>query len=568
MMVEKDSMPWGDKIGEPAGATKSMAHSTDSADFDQERHPRAMEPATLLYTLLLSVLGAIIGMQILTTLGVTPNTSIIGVLLAIALSRAPLRSTRSLRSIHRQNLLQTGISSSTFGAANSLLMPIGVPLLLGRADLLLPMLVGATMGMLIDLFMLYGLFDSRLFPGSAPWPVGVAAAEAILAGDKGGRRRTVLGLGALAGAIGSSGLFGLTRQLVGLSGVPMSAFGIACIGDIGALTMFGIGLILRAYSPRVVGIDLAEQYVPHGIMIGAGLVALVQALVKVTGRSTEAQKVGGEDSERTRSRRTARRFLVGGITLYIGAACLLAVAGGLVSEMSGARLAAWVLFAAVACVAAEFIVGFSAMHAGWFPAFATALLFLLTALLLGFPPVAAALLVGFVASGGPAFADAGFDFKTGWYLRGSGENRRFELEGRRQQLLSAAIGLLVGLVMVVFFHDLYFGRDLIPPVARVYAAAIQVGVDPSLGKMLLLWAVPGALIQLVGKDRQLGVLLGTGLLIPNGAAGWVVLVAIAVRLVLDKIYGPRAKSTLIVFAAGCIAGDALWTFGDSVFRLR
>jgi uncharacterized oligopeptide transporter (OPT) family protein len=517
--------------------------------------------------LLLSVLGAIIGMQILTTLGVTPNTSIIGVLLAIALSRAPLRSTRPLRSVHRQNLLQTGISSATFGAANSLLMPIGVPLLLGRADLVLPMLVGAAMGMLIDLFMLYGLFDSRLFPGSAPWPVGVAAAEAIRAGDKGGRRRTILGLGALAGAVGSSGLFGLSRHLFGIAGVPMSAFGIACIGDIGALSMFGVGLLLRAYSPGLLGIDLAERFVPHGIMIGAGLVALVQASVKVTGRSA-ATREQHEGFGRTRSTQTARRALISGFTLYVGAACLLAVIGGLVSEMSGARLFFWVVFAAIACIAAELIVGFSAMHAGWFPAFATALLFLLAASLLGFPPVAAALLVGFVASGGPAFADAGFDFKTGWCLRGFGENGAFELEGRKQQLLSAVIGLLVGLVMVGFFHDLYFGRDLFPPVARVYAATIQTGVDPSLGQTLLLWAIPGALIQFLGKDRQLGILLGTGLLVLNGAAGWVVLAAIAVRLLLGKIYGPEARRTLIIFGAGCIAGDALWTFGDSVFRLR
>ncbi len=545
-----------------------MAHSNVPEALDRGRHPRATEPPTLLYTLVLSVLGAIIGMQILTTLGITPNTSIIGVLLAIALSRAPLRSTRALRSIHRQNLLQTGISSATFGAANSLLMPIGIPLLLGRADLVLPMLVGATMGMLIDLFMLYGLFDSRLFPGSAPWPVGVAASEAILAGDEGGRRRTVLGLGALAGAVGSSGLFGLSRHLIGIAGVPMSAFGIACIGDMGALTMFGVGLLLRAYSPVLLGADLAEQFVPHGIMIGAGLVALVQASVKVMGRSAATRETHGEGFGRTRSTRTARRALIGGFTLYVGAACLLAVAGGLVSEMSWARLAAWIVFAAIACIAAEFIVGFSAMHAGWFPAFATALLFLLAALLLGFPPIAAALLVGFVASGGPAFADAGFDFKTGWNLRGFGENGLFEREGRKQQLLSAVIGLLVGLVMVGFFHDLYFGRGLYPPVARVYAATIQTGVDPSLGKTLLLWAVPGALIQFLGKDRQLGILLGTGLLVLNGAAGWVVLAAIAVRSLLGKIYGPEAKPILIVFAAGCIAGDALWTFGDSLFRLR
>ena len=81
----------------------------------------------------------------------------------------------------------------------------------------------------------------------------------------------------------------------------------------------------------------------------------------------------------------------------------------------------------VACILAEFIVGLSAMHSGWFPAFATTLIFLIIGILIGFPPVALALLVGFIASGGPAFADGGFDFRTGWLLRGLGKNVNYEL---------------------------------------------------------------------------------------------------------------------------------------------
>ena len=545
-----------------------MSNGKPLSPKEESRHPRTVEPATLLYSLVLAVLGAIIGMQIITTLGVTPNTSIIGVLLAILLSRAPLPSSGGFRSIHRQNLIQTNISSATFGAANSLLVPIGVPILIGRSDLVLPMLIGATMGMLIDLFMLYGLFDSPLFPGRAPWPVGVAAAEAILAGDQGGRRRRVLGLGAFAGVLGSSGFFGASRSLLGWGGIPMAAFGIACIGNVGALTMFGLGLLARAYSPRLLGIDLSEVFVPHGIMIGAGLVALVQAAIRVMRRKSPVPSTQESGVPLSRDDSVARKALSGGLLLYVGAAVVLALLGGLNQDMSAGKLAVWIVFAAVACIAAELIVGFSAMNAGWFPAFATALLFLIVALVLGFPPVAAALLVGFVASGGPAFADAGYDFKTGWILRGFGRDRTFELDGRREQALAATIGLLVGLLMVGLFHDYYFSRDLFPPVARVYAATIQSDVNPSLALSLLVWAVPGALVQLLGGDRQLGILLGTGLLVLNAAAGWVVLVAIVIRVTLGKIYGPRALRVLIVFGAGCIAGDAVWTFGDSILRLR
>lgn len=49
------------------------------------------EAGTLLVMALLSVVGAIIGVQLITTLGVTPNTSIIGALIAMLLARIPLQ---------------------------------------------------------------------------------------------------------------------------------------------------------------------------------------------------------------------------------------------------------------------------------------------------------------------------------------------------------------------------------------------------------------------------------------------------------------------------------------------
>jgi uncharacterized oligopeptide transporter (OPT) family protein len=125
---------------------------------------------TLVVLLLLSVLGAIIGVQLLTTLGVTPNTSIIGALLAMLLARMPLKAFQRYRSVHTQNLAQTAISSATFGAANSLLMPIAVPWVMGQPQLILPMFVGVSAAMLLDAYLLYRLFDTRVFPASNAWP--------------------------------------------------------------------------------------------------------------------------------------------------------------------------------------------------------------------------------------------------------------------------------------------------------------------------------------------------------------------------------------------------------------
>ncbi len=70
-----------------------------------------------LMLVLLSVAGAIIGVQLITTIGVTPNTSIIGALFAMLLARIPLQWFRRYRSVEVQNLAQTAISSATFGNA-------------------------------------------------------------------------------------------------------------------------------------------------------------------------------------------------------------------------------------------------------------------------------------------------------------------------------------------------------------------------------------------------------------------------------------------------------------------
>ncbi len=542
---------------------------------EERNHPKAWDPGVLIMNIILSIIGAIIGIQIITTLGVTPNTSIIGVLIAIVVSRIPFQVFQRFRNVHRQNLVQSTISASTFGAANSLILPIGIPVLLGRPDLLIPVLIGATMGMVIDWFMLYWMFDTRIFPGRDAWPPGVAAAEAIYAGDEGGRRAALLGVGTIAGLIGSYFSF------------SMSAFGVAFIGNIFALTMFGVGLLLRGYSTQLFGLDINTLYVPHGMMIGAGVVALVQVFFILTRRSPRAQEVavnpppvsGGAGTAEgtmtlapapfTRSEAALGRGLGVGFALYIAAAIVLALITGIYGQMDAVHMVVWVVYAAVACIAAEFIVGLSAMHAGWFPAFATALIFLVIGMLMGFPTVALGVLVGFVASGGPSFADAGYDLKSGYLLRGEGRDLAFERAGRWQQIVAGLIGLAVAWLVVALFHNIYFSHNLFAPVDRVYATTIKAGVDPTIIRELLIWAIPGALIQaLGGPDRQMGILLATGLLIVNPLAGWAVLLGIAIRVIVLRIYGKQAEAPMFIFAAGCIAGDALWGFGSSALHAK
>jgi uncharacterized oligopeptide transporter (OPT) family protein len=526
---------------------------------DHQKHPNSFSPVTFIFLVILSLLGAIVGIQLLTTLGVTPNTSIIGALIAMILARLPTQLFQRFRSVHVQNLAQSAISAATFGAANSLLLPIAIPFLFGRPDLVTPMFLGVALAMLLDGFLLYRMFDSTIFPAEGAWPPGVAAAEAIKAGDEGGSQARLLGIGILVGAIGS------------WFKIPMSAFGTAFIGNIWALTMFGIGLLLRGYSQELFGTDIAKAYIPHGVMIGAGLVALIQVIVLVTGgrRATGAKGTASDDEVAERSRRRVFGSLKFGSVCYIALAGLVAVTGGLYSEMSVGMLLAFVAYAAFAAFIHELVVGLAAMHSGWFPAFAVALITLVLGILVGFPPVALTLLCGFSAATGPAFADMGYDLKAGFMLRGYGADRAFEMEGRRQQLHAAMIAFVVAIPVVYLVHAGYFQQGLVPPVAKVYVATINAGVASGIAQSLLIWAVPGALIQwLGGPKRQLGVLLATGLLIAFPMAGWSVLVGITIRLGLEKFGGPTIRSKMEVFAGGVIAGDALFGFFQSALNTK
>lgn len=511
----------------------------------------------VLFSIFVAVFGAIIGMQLITSLGITPNTSIIGALIAMLIARIPMKMFYKYRSIENQNLVQTTISAATFGAANSLLIPIGLPYVMGMPELIIPMLIGSGLALFIDVFILYKVFDSKLFGSNETWPPGVATAEALKAGDEGGSKAKYLGFGIVGGMIGSH------------FGVAMSAFGVAFIGNIWALSMFGIGLLLRGYSIQIFGVDLNEYYIPHGMMIGAGSVALLQFVLTLMKSKKEKEAVQVmEGHEFTRTDSDIKKGFGLGYVLYLGAAILLAVLGGIVGDMTVSQLILFVLFAAFAALASEIIVGIAAMHSGWFPAFAVTLIALLIGMMLGFPPVALALLTGFTAATGPAFADLGYDFKSGVILR-KGQTTVQELFGRRQQLKSSLIGFGVAIVMVSLFHGSFFAQDLVPPVDRVYATTIESGLTGDVGMLLLLWAIPGAIIQLIGgPKRQMGILFATGLLIINPIAGWAVVTGILIRIIILKVKGPGAENAMYTTAAGFIAGDAIYSFFTSLWKVK
>ncbi|WLQ45553.1 OPT/YSL family transporter [Streptomyces laculatispora] len=537
-----------------------------------------MEPVLLVILVVLSAVGAVIGIDLVSKLGISANTSVVGALVAMLIGRIPLGFLRRMRSVHRQNLAQSAISAATFASANALLTSVAVPYVFGRTDLVWPMLAGAFIGLVVDAWVLYRAFGSRLLPADAAWPPGTAAAETIKAGDRGGRRALILAGGTAVGLAGT--LFSL----------PLSAAGVAFLGNVWALMMFGIGLMLRQYGPDLFHTDLGAGYIPHGVMVGAGIVALGQAVHLLLSRRDRKYTAAGADRKRTAAaaeapstapveqadpstaytvdERALRLSLIRGYALFTGGAVILAVLGGLIGEMSPLGIVGWVLFAAFAALVHELIVGLAAMQSGWFPSFAVTLIFLILGLAIGIPSVPLALLVGYVSATGPAFADMGYDLKAGWLLRR--EHRPwdpFEREGRRQQFLAALIGFAVALAVVALAWRSYFGQGLIPPVAKVYADTIKSGLsDPDAVRTMLLWAIPGAAIQLIGGTRrQMGVMLATGLLILTPQACWLVLGALVVRVGYRKLRGPAADEELNLVGAGLIAGSSL---GDSAQILK
>ncbi len=551
--------------------------ATDSSATPQTlRHPSAFAPRALLVTVVLSVVGAFIGLHLITTLGISANTSVIGALFAMLIGRVGIWGFHQFRDTNRQNLAQTAISSATFAAANALLTPIAIAWTFGRVDLIWPLLLGVTVGLGIDSWVLYKTFGSRFLPSTAPWPPGVASAETIKAGDQGGRRAKVLIASGCAGA------------LISWLGLSASAAGVAFIGNVMALLMLGVGLFVNQYAPVLPGLEtisLSDQYIPHGIMVGAGVVALGQAVLIFTNRKERA-------AERTTVRATADGAapdaspdpaladsrtpkelgsgLSSGFGMFILGAIVMALLAGIATDMSVPALVGWVLFAAFAAFVHEIIVGLAAMHSGWFPSFAVTLIFLVVGLVIELPEVPLLVLVGYCAATGPAFADMGYDLKAGWILRRVHSRHPgyadYEKSGRRQQYYSAIIGFAVALAVVALLWEPFFEDGRIPPVSVVFSDTISAGLtNPDAVMNLLLWAIPGALIQaLGGSSRQMGVMLATGLLLEQPHACWLIFGALFIRVLVRKYRGPKVEEDLSLVGAGLIAGDAVASLGEVI----
>ncbi len=504
-------------------------------------HPAAFSRASLALIVPLSALAALLGVQMVTVLGTAASTAVPAALAAMALGALPWTLLLPFRSVHRQNLVQGAAAVATIAAGNTLLLPIGLPVALGRPDLVTPLFLGVALALLVDLLLAARLFATPAFPAEAAWPQGRATAETLLAGQEGERR----GVGLLLGL--AAGVFGAMYR------VPMLAFGLAFLAPPWPLLAFALGLLLRGHAsdlPTGWLPDLMRAQIPQGLLLGAALAAVAQIVVVAIRRRAEF-----------------RPALALAFAAHLAIAVLLALAGGLASRLGPGMLLLFVAYAALAAFVHLLVCGLAAMHTGWLPALALAMIALTIGLLIGFPPAALCLVTGFTAATGPAFAAFGHALATGHILR-EGTTEAFQQDGQRQQLRSALLAAIIAVAVVWLSHAPLFAEGRIPPMDHVYAIAIRAGTAPDVLTRMLPWAIAGAALQLAGgPSRQLGLLFATGLMLLNPAAGWALLAGLACREFARRRLPAATPQDLRSFAAGTIAGDALYGLYDSTWRL-
>ena len=100
------------------------------------------------------------------------------------------------------------------------------------------------------------------------------------------------------------------------------------------------------------------SYLPHGIMIGAGLVSLVQAALMLFKRSEKTKK-SQDEMNCSVTMDSMRKTLTTGFLAYLAIALFLALITGIYTEMGIVQLIIWILFAAFAAIASELVVGLS-----------------------------------------------------------------------------------------------------------------------------------------------------------------------------------------------------------------
>ena len=290
--------------------------------MDNKTKVKAFEPATVFIGTILAVLSAIVCMQILGKVGVSANTSILGAIFAMLVSRIPATSMKGFKNLERQNYIQTISSGAGFAASNCGLTAIAILFVLGETNAILPMALGCLFGTAASIFVVGQLYDSSIFPAEESWAPGIATAEVLEAGDEGGSKAKRIIEGIVVGMVGSH--FKL----------PVAAVGITFITSLASITALGVGLIIRGYSGQVTGFDLGGTYIPQGFMIGAGAIALIQSIVSIVSSSHKNHEDTAKNKNCTVTDEKAKKTIAMSFGIHVVGAILTGLLTGILTDMS------------------------------------------------------------------------------------------------------------------------------------------------------------------------------------------------------------------------------------------
>jgi len=503
------------------------------------------EPGVLALGIILAIFSAAICMQIMGMFGTAPNTSLIVGVLIMIIARIPLQVLKKYSDLERQNYIMSIASAAGFSAANGAFIGIAMVFVMDRTDLVIPLSIGIASGSVISIFATYKLFNSSIFPTSGSWPMATAAATILKAGNEGGKKGKELFTGILIGAI------------LNQFGLPATGIGIAFVANMVTMAAMGTGLIISGFSPYLFDFNVLETNIPAGLMIGAGIVASIQIVTSISKKKSTKPESAEKKQDISRvSESSAKKSLVFSFALFTVGAVILAIITGVFSKMSNFASLIWIVYASIATVITMLLVGTASMHSGIAPSFAVVTLFLTIGMFLNFPPIALAMMVGYIGSVGMIFADTGIGLKTGFLIR-NGIN---EIHGRKQQTIIKMLGAIIGVLMAFLFGITIIEGDAIPPMSIFYANTVSKIVSPSVILELLIWVIPGAILQVVFGTKSVGLMVATGLLIGNGMFGIFILVSLLVRLKFGTKY-------MTIRAPGLIAGDGIWGFISILWRL-
>ena len=110
-------------------------------------------------------------------------------------------------------------------------------------------------------------------------------------------------------------------------GIPMDLFGVSWFGNVAAMTAFAIGSLVKgsvipAWTAAISADGTAPvmiSYLPHGIMIGAGLISLIQC-GRMLLKKSDGNSAAGKFSS---SMANMKKALGGGYVAYLIVQCFL-----------------------------------------------------------------------------------------------------------------------------------------------------------------------------------------------------------------------------------------------------